>query len=167
MTKAAIRASLEVNESLAVIPGIFDIARVQNTGAAFGLLPGRRPFFIAISLLMIAFVLVYWWRERPTKWPVVVALGLVIGGALGNLIDRAFVGRVTDFLAFRFFSPVFNIADSAIVVGVSVLVVWILFGHNEQDPGTESATLTLDEEIHCAAVAGSESPEDATGEGAR
>ncbi len=128
LTKAGIRAALDLNESLTIIPGVFDLARIQNTGAAFGMLPGRRELFIAVSMLMLVGVAIYWVRERPTEWPVVIALGLVVGGAVGNLIDRALVGRVTDFLAFSFFSPVFNIADSAIVVGVGALIVWMFFG---------------------------------------
>ncbi len=139
LTKAAVRASLQPNQSFSVVPGLFELARVQNTGAAFGLLPGRREIFIGISLLMILGVGIYYWRERPTQWPVVTALGLVIGGAVGNLLDRALVGRVTDFLAFSFFAPVFNVADSAIVVGVAVLVVWVLFG-NEGESVMPEAT---------------------------
>ena len=141
-TKALVRSSLVLNEAFPLIPGLFDIARVENTGAAFGMLPGRRPLFITVSLLMLLSVAVYWWRARPKAWPVVIALGLVVGGAIGNLIDRAFIGRVTDFLAFSFFSPVFNLADSAIFVGVFVLVVWILFGPqpsvlDDEIPGPE------------------------------
>ena len=145
LTKVAIRASLGLNEAVPVIPGFFDIAHVENTGAAFGMLPGRRELFIGISLLMLLAVAVYWWRMRPTAWPVVIALGLVVGGALGNLIDRAFVGKVTDFLAFTLFSPVFNIADSGIVVGTSVLVIWILFGPDESATAQASTTQDSDD----------------------
>jgi len=131
-TKHIITASLNLNEALAIIPGVFDVARVENTGAAFGVLPGRQVLFVGISLLMLVGVAVYWRRERPTAWPVLIALGLVVGGAIGNLIDRIFIGRVTDFLAFSFFAPVFNIADSAIFTGVAILLVWMLFGPHEE-----------------------------------
>ena len=128
MTKALIRSSVGLNETIVVIPGVFDIAYVRNSGAAFGMLPGRRDLFVVVALAMIGSVALYWWREHPTEWPVVIPLGLVVGGAIGNLVDRASSGLVTDWLAFSFFSPVFNLADCAIVVGVSSLVVWILFG---------------------------------------
>jgi len=160
-TKAAIRSSLGLNEAFPVVPGLFDIARVENTGAAFGMLPGRRDLFVGISLLMLLAVAVYWWRSRPSAWPVVISLGLVVGGAIGNLIDRAFVGRVTDFLAFSFFSPVFNLADSAIVVGVGVLVVWILFGPHEDVPQPELAHSEPSEQEAASGGVGNETLGDA------
>lgn len=134
-TKHIITASLGSNEVRTIIPRFFDVVRVENTGAAFGMLPGQQSLFIGISLLMLIGVAVYWRRERPSAWPVVIALGLVVGGAVGNLIDRVFIGRVTDFLAFSVFSPVFNIADSAIVTGVVVLVLWTFFGPRPEAEG--------------------------------
>jgi signal peptidase II len=127
-SKHIVTATLRLNSTVTVIRGLFDVVRVENTGAAFGLLPGQQYLFIGISLLMLVGVGVYWRRERPKAWPEVIALGLVVGGAVGNLLDRVLIGRVTDFLAFRFFSPVFNIADSAIVTGVAALIVWMFFG---------------------------------------
>ena len=93
---------------------------------------------LGVSVMMLAAVALYWWRERPREWPVVIPLGLVVGGAIGNLIDRVSSGLVTDMLAFSLFSPVFNIADSAIVVGVTCLVIWILFGPTPEDAEGES-----------------------------
>jgi signal peptidase II len=127
-TKALVRTALELGQTASVIPGFLEFVRVQNEGAAFGMLPGRRVLFLGVSVVMLAAVAVYWLRERPSKWPVVIPLGLVVGGAIGNLIDRAIVGEVTDFLAFSIFAPVFNIADSGICVGVTALVIWVLFG---------------------------------------
>lgn len=140
LSKLAVRSALEVSEALPVLAGFFEITRIENQGAAFGLLPGKRELFVTISLLMLVGVAIYWLRERPVEWPVIVSLGLVIGGAIGNLIDRAFIGRVTDFLAFSIFAPVFNIADSGIVVGVAGLIGWILFGtHGEHGVADEEA----------------------------
>jgi signal peptidase II len=111
-----------------VVGEAFRISFVLNTGAAFGLLPGYQPIFIATSLVVLIVVGAYWRRARPTAWPVVIALGLVAGGAVGNLIDRAFVGRVTDFLDAAIIDfPVFNVADMAIIGGTAILVVWLLF----------------------------------------
>jgi signal peptidase II len=128
ISKAVVRTSIGTNETITVITGVLDLAHVQNTGAAFGMLPGQRELFIAVPLLMLLAVAVYWHRERPRAWLVVVPLGLVVGGALGNLFDRAFRGHVTDFLSFSFFAPVYNIADTAIVVGVGGLILWVFFG---------------------------------------
>lgn len=115
--------------SIALIPYVIRLTSVRNTGAAFGLLPGRQPVFVLTSLLVLFAIAAYWRRVRPVQWPVVVALAMVTAGALGNLIDRAVIGRVTDFFEFVFVSfPVFNVADIAILGGVGVLMVWILFG---------------------------------------
>jgi signal peptidase II len=103
-------------------------------GAAFGLFPGRQPVFIVTSIVVLIVIAVYWLRARPTEWPVVVALAMVTAGALGNLIDRAIIGQVTDFFEFGFIDfPVFNVADIAIVGGVGVLAAWILFGPGEPE----------------------------------
>ena len=160
LTKAIVRSSLQLDEALPVIPGIFEIAHVRNAGAAFGMLPGRRALFIGVFILMLSAVAVYWWRARPTAWPVVISLGLVVGGAVGNFIDRVFVGHVTDLLAFSFFAPVFNIADSAIFVGVAGLIVWVFFGPQPEREETEEPKAPGDDEACSASPAGVLSPED-------
>ncbi len=104
---------------------------VRNTGAAFGMLPGHQSVFVTVSILMLAGVAVYWFRVRPRRALLVFALALLSAGALGNLIERIASGRVTDFIQVPFDFPVFNVADSAIVVGVGLLLWWILFGPAE------------------------------------
>jgi signal peptidase II len=87
----------------------------------------------------------YWRRARPVQWPVVIALAMIASGALGNLLDRAVIGHVTDFFEFGFVSfPVFNVADMAIVGGVGVLMVWILFGP-EQSAGADEGDIGVGE----------------------
>ena len=141
IVKAGVRAVFREGQSVPIIPGVFQLTYVHNPGAAFGLFPGRQPVFIATSLAVLFVLAAYWRRARPTEWPVVVALGLVSAGAIGNLIDRVFVGQVTDFFDFTLIDfPVFNVADTAIVVGVGVLVAWILFGpQDESEEGVSSA----------------------------
>ena len=132
IVKAVVRVVFREGQSVPIIPGVFQLTYVHNAGAAFGLFPGRQPFFIATSLAVLFVIAAYLRRARPTEWPVVVALGLVSAGAIGNLIDRALIGQVTDFFDFTLIDfPVFNVADSAIVVGVGILAVWILFGPQE------------------------------------
>lgn len=130
-TKAAARAYLALAPPIPVIPGVFELSYVHNRGAAFGLMSGMRPLFIVTSLLVLAAIAYVWFRYRLNGGFIVLALGLVCGGTVGNLIDRAVSGQVTDFFYLHFW-PVFNIADSAIVVGVSILVVWLLFHPDER-----------------------------------
>lgn len=137
VSKALVRTSIGLNETITIVPGFLDVAHVQNTGAAFGMLQGRQPFLIGVALVMLAAVTVFWLRSRPRAWPVIVPLGLVVGGALGNLYDRIVAGQVTDFLSFSFFAPVYNLADSAIVIGVGVLIVWVLFGDGDPFSGAK------------------------------
>jgi signal peptidase II len=109
---------------------------VRNAGAAFGMLPGRGVVFMGVSVLVLTGVGVYLVRVRPARALLVLALGLVASGATGNLIDRAVSGLVTDFVQVPFDFPVFNLADSAIFVGVSMLVWWVLFGPAEHGAAT-------------------------------
>jgi signal peptidase II len=141
-----VRAEMPTGMSIGLIPHVIRLTSVRNTGAAFGLFPGGQPLFVLTSLFVLFVIAAYWRRARPVEWPIVIALAMVTAGALGNLIDRAVIGRVTDFFEFAFVSfPVFNVADMGIVGGVGVLMAWILFG-----PETDRAatlTDTDDEEL--------------------
>jgi signal peptidase II len=138
ITKAIVRAYMQVDQTVGLIPHVIRLTLVRNTGAAFGIFPGRQPVFVITSLLVLFAIAAYWRRARPTQWLVVVALAMIAGGALGNLIDRALIGRVTDFFEFAFIDfPVFNVADMGIVGGVGALMVWVLFG--PEPPGSTVA----------------------------
>jgi len=129
VTKARVRSLLtQEGTSIPLIGRFVRIAYTRNTGAAFGMLPGYGVMFIIVSVVVLIGIGAYLWRYGPTRKWILVALGLVAGGACGNLIDRVMVGRVTDFIQIPFDFPVFNIADSGIVVGVAMLVWWLLFG---------------------------------------
>jgi signal peptidase II len=141
-TKALVRTSMDPGHTIPLVDGVFHLTYVRNTGAAFGLMPGRLPLFIGIASFVLVAVTVYLWHVRPTSRFVVLALGLVAGGAVGNLIDRVVFGKVTDFFDPQVF-PVFNIADSAIVVGTAVLVVWTLFtGESTPDVDASQADMS-------------------------
>lgn len=118
-----------------VVPGLFSLTRVHNTGVAFGMAQGNNLLtgFLALVLLgLLAWVVRGWnWEKR---WVQVVA-GMVVGGAVGNLVDRIRLGYVLDFLDFHYAGwswPAFNIADSAISVGVSLLVLSWLVGRSPE-----------------------------------
>lgn len=135
-TKAVVRNVMPVNASVGVIPGTFYLTHVENVGAAFGLLPGQRVLFMLVSSIVLFVIAVWVYRQRPRSAWVVTALSLIAGGSLGNLIDRAGSGVVTDFFEFGFIEfPVFNIADTAIVVGVTILIAWLMFAPLEPPLG--------------------------------
>ncbi|PKQ21373.1 MAG: signal peptidase II [Actinobacteria bacterium HGW-Actinobacteria-6] len=130
ISKAAIRANFSLGESVPLIKGVINLTYVRNMGAAFGLFPGKLPVFIAISIGVLGGIAWVWWRIKPQSRWVALALGLVAGGATGNLIDRIVAGRVTDFFDVGWW-PVFNIADMALDIGVAILLFWLLFSGDE------------------------------------
>lgn len=128
-TKLYIDASFYLHESVPVIPGLFHLTYVRNKGAAFGILADssfRIPFFITISLIALLAILWYMKQLQPRQRLTVYALSLVFAGALGNLVDRIRFGEVIDFLDVfwgRYHWPAFNVADSAITIGVTLLII--------------------------------------------
>ena len=128
-TKVLVDTTFRLYESVPVIPGFFHLTYVRNKGAAFGLLADsavRIPFFISVSI--IAMLCIFWYisRVRDDQKLAIVSLSLVFSGALGNLIDRIRLGEVIDFLDVFWRSyhwPAFNVADSAITIGVTLLFI--------------------------------------------
>ena len=110
-----------------IIPGFFSITYVQNTGAAWSILSGKQTFLIWVSVIEIAVITWFFFRNRKDHNRLyMTALTLMLGGAFGNLIDRVFLHYVRDFLDFIIFGydfPVFNIADSALCIGVGLLIL--------------------------------------------
>jgi len=123
--KAIIRSTMLVGDSIPLISGVIHLTHVKNPGAAFGILPNHRVIFFIVSIAVVASLFIYYRRLKEADTLTTLSVGLVMGGAVGNLIDRLSAGVVTDFIDFRFW-PVFNIADSAIVVGVVLLGIILL-----------------------------------------
>ena len=126
LTKYLVASSFTSGSSLPVLPPVLYLTYVQNTGAAFGLLKGQQLLFVGLSLLVIVWI---GW-ELLTK-PVLAGMvlwgcALILGGALGNMIDRLRFGYVIDFIDLRVW-PVFNLGDSAITVGVTLLIWHAVF----------------------------------------
>jgi signal peptidase II len=121
VTKALVRAGLEVGESVALLP-FLSLTHVQNTGIAFGLFQFDILRWILVALALGVAVVIFWscahnkLREHYAAW------GLIAGGAIGNALDRIWLGTVTDFVNLHFW-PAFNVADSALTIGV-VLLAW-------------------------------------------
>ena len=133
-TKEIVVRTMRLGQSIPIIPGYFDLTYVLNPGAAFSMLATlpekiRNPFFIGISVAAAILIIVYRARHLRTHRLATVSLGLILGGAIGNLIDRIRYGVVVDFLdahVHQYHWPVFNVADSAISVGVSLLLLEML-----------------------------------------
>lgn len=111
-----------------VIPYILNFCYVENTGAAFGMLKNHRWVFMTLSVVLIVALLLYLKYSGIKHSLFLVSVSLIVGGGIGNMIDRIFVGYVVDFIKVTFVDfAVFNIADSAIVIGAILLVVYFLF----------------------------------------
>jgi signal peptidase II len=111
--------------------GLFRILHVQNTGAAFGIFKGHTPALIVVDFIGI-FVILFLVFGLRNRWPfiknmlVLTAIGLILGGTIGNLIDRLRMGQVTDFIDFKIW-PVFNVADASVTIGVIILAYCLIF----------------------------------------
>jgi signal peptidase II len=138
LSKAYVVAHLALYASwmpLDFLEPIFRFTHVRNTGAAFGLFPEGGSFFLIIAVFVASFI-VYYYRQLPAgAWLVRLALGLQLGGALGNVIDRVHRGYVVDFMHLEHW-PIFNVADSCIVLGVVLLALAMLI--EEYQAGRET-----------------------------
>ncbi|MFO7971803.1 MAG: signal peptidase II [Desulfobacterales bacterium] len=135
ITKAVIRNTVPLYHSITVIPGFFSITHIHNPGGAFGFMANTSPglrnlLFLLISSLAICLIF-YFYKKTPQKYSLLSAcFALILGGALGNLIDRIRFGKVVDFLDCYIGSyhwPAFNVADSAITVGIGIYVILVIF----------------------------------------
>lgn len=122
LTKFLVLQNLNSSESIALVKNIFHLTLVYNTGLAFGVFRNQTLFFTAISIVAVVAIFLYIKRKPATFFLRDVGFALILGGALGNLLDRLRFGYVIDFLDFRVW-PVFNVADSAITVGAILLVI--------------------------------------------
>ena len=133
-SKALVVERIPLYHALPVIEGFFNLTHVHNAGGAFGFLAGQHPIlrtvlFLSASVLAIGLVLVFHHRTAPGYPWLSAAFALILGGALGNLADRLRMGSVIDFLDVyigRYHWPAFNVADSAITVGIGIFVVLLL-----------------------------------------
>lgn len=146
LTKIIISHNIPLYGHIKVIDGFFSLVHIHNRGIAFGLLnkPGHDMIFNILTfctLIAIGLLLIWYIRFTEKDWKTTIAFGLILGGAVGNLIDRLFLKKVVDFLHFYIGShawPAFNLADSAITVGTCLLAYILFFSKEntkEQHPG--------------------------------
>ena len=140
-TKRLVAAHIAMYSHIQIIPGFFRLTHTENTGAAFSLFADspshwKISLLIGFSVIAMVIVSVLLWKQTRALTITGVALSLILGGAVGNLWDRVASGRVVDFLLLYYKGyqwPVFNLADSAIVVGAGLLVIEILFHKSSTD----------------------------------
>jgi signal peptidase II len=129
-TKAMVAASIELGGRVEVIGEVVVLWHVRNTGAAFSLFQGGQAFFLVVTVLAFG-MLIYFQRAFRGRGPLLhVVLGLVLGGTLGNLVDRVRLGYVTDFVSVGIGDlrwPTWNVADASLVIGILALVGYLTF----------------------------------------
>jgi signal peptidase II len=129
LSKALVVANVALGERVGVLRDLVQIWHAQNSGAAFSLFQGGSILFLAVSVLSVGMVAYFHRSLRERAWWVHLVLGVILGGTLGNLVDRLRQGYVTDWLSVGFGDlrwPTFNVADSSIVVGIGILVLYLL-----------------------------------------
>ena len=129
LSKQLILSYLEYAQPIKIIDKFFYITHVHNPGAAFGILPNNRTFFIIFAVITVILLTLYCFKQTPAQRFHQIIFGLIIGGAVGNLIDRIRFGYVIDFIDFyfgKFHYPTFNIADSCICVGIGLVMILLL-----------------------------------------
>lgn len=140
ITKLVVQRNFTLHESLPIIEGFFSLTYILNPGAAFGFLADqnatfRAIFFFVVSVIALTLLMVFF-HQTPEDDPLgLTAISLLFGGAVGNLIDRIRLGEVVDFLDFyigQYHWPAFNVADSAITIGISFLMLHLFFQKKEE-----------------------------------
>jgi signal peptidase II len=136
IAKALVLASMPIYHSIPVIPGFFNLTHIRNPGGAFGFMAAgsqglRNLLFLGVSALAMGLI-VFFYRSTPKTHPALAsALAMIFGGAVGNLIDRLRFGEVVDFLDVylgAYHWPAFNVADSAITIGITIFIAHVVLG---------------------------------------
>ncbi|MBR4351224.1 MAG: signal peptidase II [Bacilli bacterium] len=121
VVKIIVNRYIPLNKSISVIKNIFYLTNVHNEGAAFSIMYGLRYILIAISIAFLVFIIYYMYKKKKYN----IEFALIIGGLIGNLIDRIVFGYVIDYIGviiFKYYFPIFNIADALIVIGAIILL---------------------------------------------
>ncbi len=135
ISKQLIINNLIIGESISVIKNFFNISYIQNTGAAWGIFSSSTMLLIIFSILVLIVIIWIIVKEKKMKTSSIIAFGLLIGGLIGNLIDRIRYGYVIDFFDFKIFGysfPVFNVADMSICIGIFLIIYLIIWGEKNE-----------------------------------
>lgn len=125
--KFFVNANLKEVGSVSVIDNLLSFTYVENNGVAFGSFAGNRWIFVALTTALIAAILIYMFKKKPQSKLFYASVALIVGGGIGNFIDRVLYGYVIDYISLSFFPPVCNFADYCITVGTVLLMIYVLF----------------------------------------
>lgn len=133
--KLVVKCNILMSSTVTIIPHFFSLTYVENEGAAWSILEGKSVFLVIISFLSLLFIFRCLKTDKRKTKINVLAYGLMIGGIIGNMLDRIFYQKVIDFLSFKIFHhyfPVFNCADMAIVIGMFLFIIDVILEGNEK-----------------------------------
>ena len=145
---------MELGESVDIIPGVFRFTYIQNRGAAFGSMSDNRWLFMVLSSIAIIAIIVFIFWKKPQSKLMLASLIMICSGGIGNMIDRIRLGYVIDFLDFCAFPKlwmwVFNVADSFVVVGAGLLMLWMILDIVKDAKAEKAKKLAADESADTA-----------------
>ena len=131
LIKYLVIKNIALTDTIEAIPGLLNFIYVKNTGAAFSILSDKTGLLSVVSVAVCVFVVFYLIKYKPKNKLYLIALGMILGGAAGNMIDRVFRHFVIDYIELAFISfPVFNLADIGITVGAVLLMIYVIFFDN-------------------------------------
>ena len=142
LTKWIVEQNIRRGSWYVIIDGIFNLRHDRNSGAAFGIMPGQNALLIVITIVAIGFIFFYYRQFQTNLW-MRIALGFLLGGALGNFVDRLRLGEVVDFIQIGIqkaglWWPTFNVADICICVGAGMLIIHLLRTRGDDDTSKQS-----------------------------
>ena len=133
ITKIAVRTFMVEGQSISIIDGFFSLAYFNNTGVAFSFLSGHRWIVTILQVIVVVFVAVLLFKTKGKRKLYDISLAMILGGGIGNVIDRIMFGSVTDMISFKIFPPVFNVADIGVTVGCMLLILDIIIEAKEMN----------------------------------
>lgn len=140
LLKMLVVNTIKTGETVEILGGIVKFDYVENRGMAFGMLQNYRWIFIIFTLIVITGLIIYMIKLKPTNKLFITSITLIVGGGIGNLIDRIVLGYVVDYIQLSFFNPVCNFADYCITIGTALLIIYIIFftqNNNKKTSKTE------------------------------
>ncbi|WP_430786077.1 signal peptidase II [Virgibacillus flavescens] len=141
LTKWVVIKNMELYEQITIVENFFHLTSHRNKGAAWGILEGKMIFFYIVTTVVVLGVIYYMQKYARNDKFLAVSLSFILGGAIGNFIDRLFRGEVVDFLDFIIFGydfPIFNVADSSLVVGVTLILIATFFEEKQKKKGNNT-----------------------------